>query len=147
MTYENYIKARLVNYVIREGYHYGGLTPMLAIAQVLANRVKAGWRGGDWLEVIFHADEVRGTVHDNGEEVPISSRDLNFRYLLQRIDEIYYGTVADSPINVETENGIAQPLYYAELHNINREWFKTNILNDLANHPRIATVGELTFFG
>ena len=90
MTYESYVKGKLADFVVQEAYHHGGTDTMLAVAQVLANRVAAGWQGGDWLRVIHTASEFRGTV------TPITlepnPRDGGFRDLLRRIDDVYYGT-------------------------------------------------------
>ena len=41
MTYESYIKGKLVDFALGEAYHQGGYESMLAVAQVLANRVNA----------------------------------------------------------------------------------------------------------
>jgi hypothetical protein len=142
MTFEAYVKGRLMDFVVREAYASGGVDPMLAVAQVLKNRVDAGWDGGDWLRVIEHAPEYIGTIQPTNI-VHIDPRDGNFRALLGRIDEVYYGTADDA--NVNNESGKA--LYYAELHNINRDWFQERILSDLESHPRLASVGQLTFFG
>jgi hypothetical protein len=144
MTYENYIKGKLVDFVVAEAYSCGGVEPMLAVAQVLANRVTAGWQGGDWLRVIHTAADYRGTIQ---LESAVDPRDGNFRELLRRIDEVYHGIADDSAVNHETQNGKQKSLYYAELHNINREWFTEHITDDHSNHPRLATVGQLTFFG
>lgn len=140
MTYENYIKARLVDFVVEEGYNSGGVNAMLAVAQVIANRVAEGWQGGDWLRVIDGADHYRGT--EQPRVSALDPRDGNFRELLRRIDDVYHG-VAESPIDHEG----GKSLYYAELHNITRDWFRESILEDLDNHPRLASVGQLTFFG
>jgi hypothetical protein len=142
VTYESYIKGKLVDLIAAEAYHNGGSEAMLAVAQVIANRVAAGWQGGDWLKVIVSAPEYRGTVY----ETPASPdpRDGGFRDLLRRVDDVYHGTADDS--NVNNEQG-QKALYYADLNDLNREWFKENILNDLESHPRLATVGWLTFFG
>lgn len=140
MTYESYIKARLADFVVIEAFNSGGVEPMLAVAQVLANRVNAGWMGGDWLRVIKSAPNYRGTVQPEGEVDP---KDGNFRELIRRIDDVYHGTADDANVN----NDSGKSLYYAELHNINREWFTDHITNDLESHPRLASVGQLTFFG
>lgn len=140
MTYESYIKARLVDFIVAEAYNNGGVEPMLAVAQVLANRVNAGWQGGDWLRVINSAPEYRGTIQlDTG----FDPKGGNFREIIRRVDEVYHGTADDSNVN----NDSGKSLYYAELHNINREWFVEHITSDQENHPRIASVGQLTFFG
>jgi hypothetical protein len=144
MTYENYVKARLVDFVVGEAFNSGGVEPMLAVAQVIANRVAAGWQGGDWLRVIVNAPEHRGTIQPVTQLDP---RDGNFRELIRRIDEIYHGIADDSNVNVRGEDGKKLSLFYAELHNINRDWFPAHITDDPENHPRLATVGQLTFFG
>lgn len=142
MTYETYIKAKLIDLVIEEAYASGGVEPMLAVAQVIANRVQAGWQGGDWLKVIDSAPDYRGTVQPRNY-TPMDPRDGTFRELMRRIDEVYHGTADDTNVN----NASGKSLYYAELHNINRDWFIERIAQDHENHPRLATVGQLTFFG
>jgi len=144
MTYENYIKAKLVDFVVHEAYSSGGVEPMLAVAQVIANRVAAGWQGGDWLKVIRTAGEYRGTLQ---METQVDPRDGNFRELLRRIDEVYHGTADDSAVNMKGQDGEMVSLYYAELHNLNLQWFIERITNEPESHPRLATVGQLTFFG
>jgi len=143
MTYESYIKAHLVTLIMDEAYHTGSTDTMLAIAQVIANRVKAGWQGGDWVSVIRAADKVRGTAIMPGHAEP-DSRDPQFRNVLRQIDDIYHGVADDSSVNGE-DGSVA--LYYAILHDVNCQWFKDKILSDLESHPRLANVGEFTFFG
>jgi hypothetical protein len=142
MTYESYIKGRLMDLVIEEAYASGGVIAMLAVAQVIYNRVQAGWQGGDWLRVITTAPDYRGTT-----PAPVSNRidprNGNFRELMRQIDDVYYGTADDT--NVNTEKG--KSLYYVELHNVDRPWFQEQILQDQESHPRLAHVGQLTFFG
>jgi hypothetical protein len=140
MTYESYIKARLVDFMVSEAFNSGGVEPMLAVGQVLANRVKAGWQGGDWYRVIKTARNYCGTIQPDTDVDP---KDGSFRELLRRVDDVYHGTADDTNVN----NGSGNSLYYAEMHNINREWFTEHITSDLESHPRLATVGQLTFFG
>lgn len=142
MNFESYVKSRLMDFVLGEAYDNGGVEPMLAVAQVLANRVGAGWDGGDWLMVIDNAKEYRGTIPTDGI-TRIDPKDGTFRELMRRVDDIYHGIADDSNVN----NDSGKSLYYAELNNINRDWFTEHILDDLENHPRIASVGPLTFFG
>jgi hypothetical protein len=143
VTYESYIKGKLVDFIVGEAYHHGGSDTMLAVAQVLANRVAAGWNGSDWLRVIENAHAFRGTVWPAEDRPTPNVKDGGFRELLRRIDDVYYGTADASSVNNEQGQ---KALYYAELHNLNRAWFQENILNDLDSHPRIATVGQMTFF-
>lgn len=143
MTYESYIKARLMDFVLGEAYSSGGVEAMLAVAQVVKNRVDAGWQGGDWIRVLDSAPDYRGTVQPSPGR--IDPHDGTFRELMRRIDDVYYGTADDSNVN----NDSGKSLYYAELHNLNRDpdWFEMQILSDLDSHPRLASVGQLTFFG
>jgi hypothetical protein len=137
VTYENYIKAMLVHFAVGEAYHEGSSISVLAIAQVLKNRVDAGW--GDWMHVIETAPNYAGTVR---ERPKVDPQDVMFRKILLGIDDIYYGIADDGDVN----NDEFRSLYYAELHNINRAWFLENVLNDLESHPRVAKVGQIDFF-
>ena len=140
MTYENYIKAQLVRFCVNEAYHEGSSILVLAIAQVIKNRVDAGWHGGDWMKVIDTAPEYVGTIRENRPQ--IEPRDVLFRKILLGIDDVYYGTADDGDVN----NDEYKSLYYAELHKVNRQWFLDNVVNDLESHPRIAKVGQFDFF-
>jgi hypothetical protein len=141
VTYENYIKAKLVDFAAQEACHHGRAEGMLAVAQVLANRVKAGW--GEWHKIIATAPDYIGTTQPPAK---IDPRDISFRTLLGKIDDIYNGTADDSGVNIEDDRGTMLALYYAELNNIDRRWFHDNITTQLERHPRIANVGPLTFF-
>jgi hypothetical protein len=141
LTYENYIKARIVQFAVNEAHHHGGVNGMLAVAQVLANRVNAGW--GDWDVVLNSADNYIATVQPKPDVDP---RDLSFRRVLGEVDGIYHGVADDSNVNVEDDDGKHLALYYAELNRIDRRWFIDSITNQLNRHRRLATVGPLTFF-
>lgn len=140
MTYENYIKAQLVRFCISEGWD-GSVNTPLAIAQTLKNRVDEGWGGGDWLKVLEAAPDFVGTVRENRPQ--IEPKDLTFRHVLQDIDDVYYGISFENFVNDDQGQ---KALYYAELHTLNRQWFKDNILSDPENHPMIAKVGQINFF-
>lgn len=134
MTYENFIKGQLVGIALQQGARYGGFDVMLAIGQVHKNRVNAGW--GDWLQIIAGSRGMSGTFYETAN--PVDPRSIEFRTMLARVDDIYHGTAED----VMTEGA----LYYGELHNITSEWFKENILAHPGTHPRVAKVGDVTFF-
>jgi hypothetical protein len=145
MTYENYIKAKLADFAVEEGYRYGGTDCALAVAQVIANRVEAGWNGGDWRKVIAEAPYVRGTTYEKPFEY--DTREAAFRQIINQIDDIYHGIADGSGIVGMQDNKEVSALYYCVLHNVTSEWFRAHILGDIKHHPRIATVGQLTFFG
>jgi len=145
MTFENFIKGRLVSFVLDETVCDPSLITQLAVAQCLANPVSAGWCGGDWLSVIEHAPEVTGTIHAN--RAVINPRDAQFRDLLRRIDDVYYGN-AESMISAPSGDGTdtSDPLYYCMGNTINRQWFTDTILSDPEAHRMVAKVGALMFF-
>jgi hypothetical protein len=142
VTYENYIKGKLVDFAVREAFHMGGTNCMCAVAQVIANRVRNGW--GEWYQVIESAPRFVGTKREPAEVDP---KDLMFRQFLAIVDDIYHGTADDSNVNIEDDRGTLVSLYYAELHNVDTDWFRKEIAGNLDRHPRLATVGPLTFFG
>lgn len=144
MTYENYIKGMLATFAVEEGYRYGGTDCSMAVAQVIANRVAAGWFGGDWRKVILDAPNMRGTTY--AQPFQYDTRETAFRQIITLIDDVYHGVADSSSVNLVDENGTIPALYYCVLHNVTSEWFRQRILNDLENHPRIAVVGQLTFF-
>jgi hypothetical protein len=149
MTFDNYVKGQLLGLAIREGARHGGVNNTLAIAQVIANRVRAGWHGGDWLKVISDAPRVSGTIYDGFAE--IDPRDVNFRLALQKMDDVYAGGIANEAMTAlsvrrDPEKPRIQALYYGELDHINNVWF-TSILRNPAAHPRITNIGPVTFFG
>ena len=137
MTWDNFLKGQLMGVAVREGLRHGGINNSMAIAHVMRNRVHAGWHGGDWLQVLTNTQQALGTVY---EETPkIDPRSVEFRSILQRIDDVYNGSSED----LITDGS----LYYCELHNVNRPWFQAQILADPTNHPRLASCGPVTFFG
>lgn len=147
MTYENYIKALLLDYAVCEAWHERSPAVVLAIAQVMANRVKAGWYGGDWLQAITDAPNRCATTTPF-RRPPINPREPAFRQMLLDIDAIYHGTADESAVNPEDLEGVARPaLYYANLENAPNVWFRETIASNPTEHPRLAKVGSFTFFG
>lgn len=150
MTPEVFIKAKIADFAYQEASHFGSVNQMLAVACVIRNRVKAGWQGGDWIEVLAHAREV--SAIEAMAPRPYAMSDPNFRQLLVAVEEIFYGTFRDTL----TGGGVLKAtdpggLYYMDSlypdrgANL-RPWFKSKILDDQTNHPRIAQVGMLYIF-
>lgn len=134
MTPEQFIRGQVARYAIDEAAHHGGTDNMCAVVHVLRNRVTAGWQGGDWMKVLEDAGTKAGTIVD----LPaINLHDMGVRIFLSRVDDIFAGREGDM---------VSGALYYAELHNITRQWFKLNITGKPSDHPRVATVGAVAFF-
>jgi hypothetical protein len=136
MTPDVFIKGQLAALAIREGALHGGVNNIVAVAMVMRNRANAGWYGGEWMEILQNATERAGTrSYASGA---INLRDPSVRQFLQRIDDIYDGS--------EDVDLSAGALFYCELHRVDGEWFKQNILKNREDHPMVATVGPVTFF-
>jgi hypothetical protein len=135
MTPEQFLRSQAARYAIDQGFYHGGVDNMTAILHVLCNRVNAGWLGGDWMAVLEDAPTKTGTVVE--PMTTIDLRDMALRMFLSRVEDIMLGRDGDM---------VAGALYYCELHNVHREWFKDRILKDPKNHPRVATVGQVAFF-
>ena len=136
MTSDNFLKAELALFAWQNAHEYGGIDNMLALACVLRNRVKQGWMGGDWSQVIAEAPGKAGDNTIKGGYPDV--RDVNVRLLLQRIDGIFN----DSEPDRYTDGA----LYYAELDKVTNPWFRENITQKLQNHAIVAKVGPVTFF-
>lgn len=135
MTAEQFIKAHLAAFAHREAAHHGGMDNMLAVAFVIRNRRLAGWFGGDWMELLKNSEQCAAAIYPKSAP---DLREINFRMVLQQVDDIYSGLAQDRM----TEGA----LYYAELNKVERDWFSKNILQDSQRHPRVATVGNVSFF-
>ena len=153
MTAEQYIKAQLAAFCWREAGHAGGIDPLLAIALVLRNRQRAGWFGGDWMEIISQAHAAAPLAGPSTQ--PPNLRDFSFRQFLAQIDDVYNGTMADLLTQgakyyaelaaVEAAN--RDPKSYAQDAEADRlkRWIET-VARDPENHARVATVGGFSFF-
>lgn len=108
---------------------------MIAVAHVMRNRVESGWYGGDWMAVLDSAEECLGTVYEAQPQTKL--KDTNVRVFLQRIDDVFSGAEEDN-----TEGAV----YYCELHSVQRDWFKENVLRQRESHPMVAQIGQVAFF-
>jgi hypothetical protein len=135
MNADTYIKMKLAETAIQEGARHGGSDNMVSVAFVMKNRVEAGWYGGDWMPVLEQAKERAGTTYPT---IAVNLRDPSIRQLLQRIDDIYDGS--------EDFDLTDKALFYCELHRVDGQWFKQNVLKNREEHPMVATVGPVTFF-
>lgn len=156
MTPENVIKAEIVQIAVHEAGPSAGYDQMAAIACVLRNRLKKGWQGGSWQEIIRHAGEV-APLEDRPRSPVVDLTRPDIRRLLADVDDIYSGMFKDTFTGIPEGTGTVLPaakkiggLYYADAlwqdFGVLRPWFQSKILNDPANHPRIAQVGTLYIF-
>lgn len=136
MTAEQFIKGQIVSFAYKEAKHVGdSLDLMIAIAHVIRNRQRAGWFGGDWIEILHNYADAAAKIYPPHKT---DLRDPNCKILMQQVDDIFNG--------LAPERLTFGALYYAELHRIDNTKFLANIVRDPEHHPRIANVGQVAFF-
>jgi hypothetical protein len=143
----------------RISWIYGGsegVSGAKACAFSFRNRVRAGWFGGNWADVLSHHREVAATTEPLPDLIP-DPRESGFRTFLQDITNIFSGqaedtiTIAqDSMANyMKIGNLSAAPppvLYFGRLSEITNPWFLENISRNHAQHRVVASVGTLNFW-
>lgn len=142
MTVEDFEKAQAVLLAWREE-RSNGANGMLGVLFVVRNRAKAGWGTGDWCRVIdAHNQFSSMTVLGDGQTVEYPDvRDPQFLQVLQTVDAVYDDEKKDLLTN--------GALYYADLASPAYDkggWFDRTIVQDPANHPRVAQIGTTTYF-
>jgi hypothetical protein len=136
MTIDTYIRAQMVRFAMEEAQRYGGANNMIAMCQVLRNRVFAGW--GDWLEVVMTAPMKRGN-RGNGTTTPFALlRTPEAAILLNRIEEIY--------TRVDTSDMTGGALFYIDSTQPVNDWFEKEVLKRPEEHARTAHIGPVWFF-
>jgi hypothetical protein len=149
MVGADFIMAQLALKAWQDG-HQDGLNGMMAVAFTIRNRVRAGWFGGDWIQVLSHHNDWSATDFVPSE-LP-DPRQPAFKALLQEVNGIFYGIREDDITVYNLEDSVlavkpSPALYYARLSDPNiKEWFLTNISRNHEQHKLIAQVGTLYFF-
>ena len=155
MTGADFLTAELA----RLAWLYGGsegVSGAKACAFGFRNRVRAGWFGGNWAEVLSHHKDVAATTENLPDTIP-DPRQPDFRIFLQDISDIFSGRAEDT-ITIAQDSmanymkignlSVAAPptLYFCRLNEITNPFFLNEIVRKPDSHKRIATVGTLTFF-
>jgi len=165
LTITDFVVGQVCLLAWREGKRLKtGRDGMLGIAHVIHNRVMAGWNSSDWLKTIHD-----WPLHSANlvEELDFQSlpdlRDADFNWLVPRVEQIYSGALRDS-ITGNPSMAFALPqndalgkrpplpvtqcgLFWADLNNITRPWFKENIIGARDQHSILAHSFPLTFIG
>lgn len=152
MTGNDFLAATLAYFSWRDGFDHG-LSGMLAISFVIRNRIRAQWYGGSWSEVLSHHQEWSSKIEPYPPTIP-DPRSHSFQMLLHEVTDIYNGvredniTIARDSIRQSINIGPspAPALYYGCLNEISNPWFSEHISSKPQEHPRIASVGMLSFF-
>lgn len=161
MRSDDFLKAHLATLAWRDGYSEG-LNGMLACAFAIRDRVRAGFYGGSWTDVLSHHDEWSSTTPtSSGQGALPDPNNYAVRSLLQQIDGVFSGsqtntiTLSQDPISnafvfTDGQRSLSTasqpPLYYGRLDQITNPWFLEEICRKSEQHKRVAQVGMLTFF-
>ena len=149
ITGTDFIAAQLARISIAEGYQEG-LNGMKAVAFVFRNRVRAGWFGGSWLEVLSHRQEYSANLQPLPEALP-DIRIYSINNFLQEVSGIVGGTIEDDVTVKRGSLATFRPgtlpvaLYYGRTDQITNEWFLTEIARN-PEHKRLANMATLTFW-
>ena len=128
-----------------------GTNGMTAVAFAIRNRVRAGWYGGNWIEVLSNLDKTSSRLELPTTLLP-DTRPLAMMQFMQTIDNIFSGARED---NITIMQGgeiqslgfkVPVALYWAHLDQITNPWFLENIVRKPEQHARMAQVGQLFFF-
>jgi hypothetical protein len=141
LTTDQFIKGKIVEISWRFGSSYsGGHLAGQMVMNVLANRFRCGW--GSYLSIL---ENVPNFMAEN--EIPsfklTSAWEPSFTKLLHAIEGCYAGSTQDLTKGA---------LYFGDLNNIQRAWFKTKIIDannpdtGLRQHPIVANMNSLSFF-
>lgn len=128
-----------------------GNNGMMAVAFAIRNRVRAGWYGGNWIEVLSNLDKSSSRLEPPTTMIP-DTRPFHIMQFMQIIDNIFSGAQED---NITIMQGgeakalgfkVPVAMYWARLDQITNPWFLENIVRKPEQHPRIAQVGQTFFF-
>ena len=143
-TSEQFIVCELARLAWQEG-HRESANVMSAIALVQSNRIKAGMGEGNWLAVFSFQREIWSAQTEFARIGTYSAvpdvRDPTFQTILSVADQVYEGGGADSLTD--------GALYYAALGSPvydRNGWFQFTVASRPGKHPRLATIGNFTFF-
>lgn len=143
MREDQYVISKLIDYLWYHCSHQDAWQGLESVAFVLRNRVNAGW--GNWRTVIAAALQYAGNFPTLNQ--PPSINDALWRKLLTDVDAIYNNTAPDNVTKAITLEGKSLPaLYYCNLSEPIRVWFKENILDKKEAHKPMGKVGRLTLF-
>lgn len=139
---EFFIQAQLVSMAWRFANAYGGgpIIPQM-IMSVFGNRFRAGQ--GSWLEVLERVPKYMAESELPELKYP-SIWEPAFVKTLHSVDGVFEGSAQDLSKGA---------LYFADLNNVQRPWFKEHIIDavdfstGLRRHPQVANMNSLSFFG
>lgn len=119
---DDFIRAQIVLECWRQGQGFGNYQVPMMIAGCLSNRQRLGW--GSWLDVLKGIPKFSATLEQPNRDKWPDVWSPDFIKLLQSIDGIYDGSIADPALG---------GLYWADLRKgragITNPWFAEKILD------------------
>lgn len=152
MTQNDFIRAQLAAFCIREAGPDAPLEHMKAIALAMRNRVRQGWHGGDWLENIDRAAEY--SAHGPGPRALLDLKNRNQGRLVREIDEIFFSRPAESydgqahnlEESISFDDAVGKSVYWAFTNRVFTAWFKVQILDRAEDHRQGTQIGLMMLF-
>lgn len=147
MTLNDLQRAELVLFAAREVGPKGSLEQMKAVCYCIRNRVRAGWHDGRWITVMEKAHE-EAAHYTEKSAIDIDSR--NLQRLMHDVDDIYYSQNTsgdgDGFGSDGLEHSVGTQKFWMFLDRPATDWFITNVVRDMENHPSHAQMGLMMFF-
>jgi hypothetical protein len=135
---DDFVRSLVVLEVWRQGSSFGNHQIPVIIAGCLGNRVRLGW--GSWLEVLQKLPKFSATLEQPNRDKFPDIWDVSFIKVLQNIDGIYDGSIADPAMG---------GIYWADLSKgkagITNPWFQEKVI-DSPHHLPCANQGPFTIF-
>lgn len=165
MDISSFVVSQLALFSWREGERIapGSDDAKTAIAWIVASRVRAGWRDGNWMQVLEHMADH--SASEPGEMMSFVMPDPwhpTWRRLSETCSGIYSGTIKDTVTMTPDRAALAANLpgaernpanqsrpsfFYANLNMPIREWFMTKIIRQPAEHPRTVEIFPIVLYG
>lgn len=151
MTQNDFTRAQLAAFCIREAGLSAPLEHMKAIALCMRNRVRQGWHGGEWLENIDEAGQY--SAHSPGPRVSLDMKDRSQSRLVREIDEIFFSRPSDgfeasesAGESISLEESVAKSVYWGFVNRPFTDWFKSQILYKAEEHRQGTQIGLMMLF-
>lgn len=158
MDIKTIVVSQLMLFSFREGERIspGSYEAKVGVAEVIRNRVQAGWHNGDWLKIISESPINSSSNLDQMDwKSYVDIWSPLARRLYFKCEELYglpamiRSDSTQSPdLNRFVIGGaMGRPaLYYGSLQLPIRPWFKEHIIDMRSEHPITTTIGLITFF-
>ena len=120
-----------------------GANGMRAVACVIRNRARAGWRGGSWVGNIVAPNQFTSMkVRGDNMLVQWPRPDINPRPLA----DVFAFEIADSFFTGDPPDITGGALYFRNPQSATSAWFEREIVQKPGVHPETARIGNHVFY-